>query len=303
MTHNVAHAINDVRVNFLAGGHPERRNLLSIALGDTTGTSVVLTHEVTGIAPNSRISIGLEDMHVYTVNPTTKTLTVTRGDYGTTAATHSADDVVLVGSLHSNAAILDTFNDVLKELAGRGLYDVDHVELTFSSATDGYDLTGTTNLIEVIDVETKAFIRTDWHRLDISEWRLVQTAETDDFASGNALLLTHGRVAYNGQPLRVWYKKRFTGLTTLTEDIETASGLSDDAYDLLPLGAAVRLSSGTPLLRNDLMYQPDPRRADEVPAGATIAAPSNLRRIYEQRIRQELDRQERRYPTRLRGAV
>ncbi len=66
------------------------------------------------------------------------------------------------------------------------------------------------------------------------------------------------------------------------------------------LGAAVRLASTTPLLRNDLTFQPDPRRAQEVPPGATLAAPSNLRRLYEQRVDAERGRLEARYPVRLR---
>lgn len=295
----VADLISRTR-QYLQGGHPERRNLLATALTDTTTTSVVLTYDTQGIGPNSRVSIGLEDFHVHVNDAGAKTLTVSRGDYGSTATTHSAGDVVLVGSLYSNNAILDAFNDTLLDLEGRGLYKVaTPLELTYASGTDGYDLTGVTSLLSVIEVESKAYGRTDWHRLDVGDWRVVHSAETDDFASGFALILSTSEIAYNGNQLRVWYREPFTALTAL-DDNSTDSGLDIGAEDLLVLGAAVRLAFTAPLLRNDLTFQPDPRRAAEVPPGVTLAAPSNLRRLYEQRVDAELARLDARYPVRLR---
>lgn len=292
--------VEQTRVDYLQGGLSDQRNLLSIGINDTD-TTIVLTYPTGAIAPNSRISIGLEDIHVYQVDQSTRTLTVSRGDYGSTAASHSAGDVILAGSLNSNNQILSAFNDTLLELEGRGLYAVDITELLFLTGTLTYDLSGTDGLLSIVDVATRSSTSDDWHRLDVSEWWVMQSAETDDFASGKGIVLHRDESAYTGEQLRVWYRKSFTPFTDMTGE-GTDSGLDVGAEDLLKLGAAIRLSASTPMLRNHLVAQPDLRRADEVPPGATIAAPSNLRRIYERRIQDELHRLSARYPVRLRGA-
>ncbi len=292
-----------VRVTHLRGGQGESRNTISASVSDTTGTTISLTHAFKGIAPGSRVSCELEDWHTYQSDSTAKTLTVERGAYGSTAATHTTvGTVVLLGAKHSNFEILTTANKVLKELQGKGLYKTAPVELTYAAATDGYNLAGLTDFLRVIEVYVNlpgAAAR--WSRIDITEWEVIQGAETDDFASGLALMLVNGARTASGQPIRVTCAVEFPELTALSDNVETVTGLA--TADILELGVAVSLASNTPMERNDLTRQPDPRRAAEVPPGAWLSAPNRLARRFEDRVEQELSILEKRHPVRLRTGM
>lgn len=295
---SVAEMIHTVRVTHLRGGDASRRNTLAVTMGDTTGTSMQLSYDFVQVAPGSRVSIDLEDFHVYETNAATKTLTVERGAYETTASTHAAGDVVELGSNHSSAEVLRTANSVLHELEGQRLYAVSTVELTYDSAIYGYDLTGVTGLLDVIDVEAQATYGDRWDLLDVTAWRLATLAETDDFATGNALILSGPLNVATGYKLRAKVAKSFTPLTSLNQDVETITGLN--SADVLALGTAMSLQSNMPMLRNLLDRQPDTRRAAEVPPGAQLSAPNRLARRYEERVAQELRLLELRHPRRMR---
>jgi hypothetical protein len=70
---------------------------LTTAITSTISTSVVAA-AVTNIAVGDYISIGTEYMYVSAINTGTKTLTVTRGANGSTAATHSATSTITIYS-------------------------------------------------------------------------------------------------------------------------------------------------------------------------------------------------------------
>ncbi len=291
---------NTVRVTHLNGGQGESRNTISASVSDTTTTTIALTYDFKGIAPGSRASCELEDWHVYTTDTTAKTITVERAAYGSTAATHTTvGTVVHLGAKHSNFEILTTANKVLKELQGRGLYKTATVELTYAAATDGYNLAGLTNFMRVIEVYVDhPGSAARWSRIDVTEWDVIQDAETDDFATGNALMLVNGARTASGQQVRVTCAVEFPELSALADNVESVTGLATS--DVLDLGVAVSLVSNTPLERNDLSRQPDPRRAAEVPPGAWLSAPNRIVRRFEDRVEQELSILEKRHPVRLR---
>ena len=290
--------IHAIRITHLRGGDASHRNTLGGDLSDTTGTSVSLNYDFKSIAPGSRVSIDLEDMHVFEANAASKTLVVERGAYATTATTHLEGDVMELGSRHSPAEVLRAANDVLKELEGLGLYAVDTVELVYDSIIYGYDLAGIDGLLYVIDVEAQDTIGDRYELLDITQWRMAQLAETDDFPTGNALLLHSSVDVPSGYALRVKVAKAFTPLTSLSQDVETVTGLHSS--DVLALGTALSLQSNMPMLRNSIDRQGDPRRAAEVPVGSTLSAPNRLAARYDDRVNQERRILEMKHPSRLR---
>lgn len=292
----------NLRTRFLRGGKAEQHNILSVNI-DATQTTFVTSHEIGPISKGMRVSMDLEDMHVFAVDPNTKTITVERGAYGSTAVVHTAGDVILSGSNWTDFDILAGFNRVLGDLEGKGLFDVTSANLTYNSNVDGYDITGATStLIDVIDIYSRDSGTSSlyWRRLDVGDWSLVSDADTSDFASGFGIVMRRPGVAYPGTTLRVTYRKRFGRLTALSEDVTTTASLDVVGEDLLTLGTAVDMLSSMPMARNDLSAQGDPRRAEEVPAGAWSQSPSRLARTYEKRVRDARVVLERRYPTRLR---
>ena len=122
----------------------------------------------------------------------------------------------------------------------------------------------------------------------------MQNAPTSDFPSGNALFI-YGS-AQSGNAVRVLYKGNFTTLNSLSSGVRL-SGLPDSAWDLPPMGAAVKLMASREIKRNLTESQGDTRRASEVQAGAVANSYRGLAAIRASRIAAERARLDAQYPT------
>lgn len=280
-------------------GQPEAMNKLSASV--TAGATVLaFTYELRGIQAGTIISVDLEEIYVWAVDATAKTVTdCARAFNGTLAATHAAAAPVTVAPKFSNFRVLEAVNHDLRDLSSptNGLFQIKTVDVTFNPTRYGYDMTGVTDLIAVADVRyrTPGPERT-WPR--ITAWTLERnmpsTGTYGDFPSGFALMIYEA--AYPGLPLRVRYKAPFASLGALSDDVGAVSGLPDSAVDIPPIGAAVRLAAGREIRRNFDEGQGEPRRAEEVPAQANVAATRDLQRLRRDRIQAEAARLGRHYP-------
>lgn len=288
--------VNRVRTQMLSGQR-EEHNRLGGAL-TSSATSVSFDFDLGAVKPGAVLNVGTERMYVWTVAESTKTATVERGWAGTTAAAHSSGDLVTVNGRFPSDVVLDRVNDELRSLSSplNGLFKMSTVDLTYNAAVEGYDLTGVSSLIEVYDVRFKqAGSFKDWPR--VHNWDFAASMSTDEFASGHALWVPNGEP---GQTVRVWYKAPFSSLSSLSDDVETVSGLPASAIDLLEIGAQMRLAATRDGKRNFIEAQPQPRRAEEVPNGAWMDTASGLRALRRDRISEERSRLQSLYPLRRR---
>ena len=293
-----AEVINVTRNDFLLAGGGEQRNRLSSAV-DSSVTSFQFTYDVDRLGSGTKLSVDNEDLSVWDVNVSSKTATVQRGDYGSTAAAHVDDSVVIVNpSVATPAAVGRAVNSELRALSSRhsGLYQMKYVDLTYDSSREGYDLTGLTNFLSIWQIRYKATgSEIDWPIL--SEWSHQPLAPTSDFASGQVLFIRED--AQQGNPVRVWYRASFNTLSAPTDDVTAVSGLHVEAHDILSIGAAWRLTAGREVARNIYENQGDTRRATEVPPGANLGASRNLDALRADRIKEEAARLASLYPIRL----
>lgn len=270
----------------LLSGLQAERN--SLAADYTAGSGTLqFSAALGGIAPGIRISIGLNTFYVRTVNQAGQSATVFGGQEGSTDANAATAAIVRVAPRFTDFEILDALNGDLSSLSSpdSGLYQVKAASLTYSNGTIGYDLSGVTDVIDIIDVrvQTNSSFK-DWPRLNQSDWRLDRSADTSVFASGLALQVWDG--GYAGLPVRVIYRAPFTPLATLAADVAT-TGLPATAYDLPAWGAALRLMAPREVKRNFTESQPDTRRAGEVPAGAVAGSYRGIAALRAQRINEE----------------
>lgn len=279
----------------LLAGTREEINVLATTLSDTTGTSVVLSSEISGIQQGSVIEIEDELMYVRSADSGTKTATVIRGYEGSTAATHTSGVAVVVNPKFSRLGLLDMLNDALDDLSGEGLFTMNSLELTYTSSREGYNLTGLTNVEDVYAVyyQDTGSLK-EWPRIPRNQWELRRNAETDDFASGLQLVV-YG-YAQPGRQLRVQYKSPFTRLTATSQSIESDAGFPSRAIRLLKVATAMQMVYWRETMRNVFESQGDTRRAQEVPAGANIGAARAWEVRYEKAVQNELDRLARQYP-------
>lgn len=276
-----------------------KRDTLNRLNGALTLADTSLVYEFANNAPvaGGRVSVDMQDFHVWSNDPATKTATIQTIAGGD--ATHADKALVRVNATYTPFEIGQAINDELDSLPGEGLFSFDTVEVTFSPSRAGYDLTGVTAFEgghRVSWLSTSSSGR--WIPVDRRLWSIEPAHDTDDFASGYALMLRDPNIE-SGARVRVLYRKPFTALnlttTGLAESVETISTADSWVVPILSAGAAVRLTLGESVARADLSAQGDTRRADEVSTSDARLAPTPLQFERQSAIRRACREQKRKY--------
>lgn len=286
--------IEETRRLLLSGQRPAMNALSAgIVAGDTT---LSFTYDLGLLVAGAYIAIDLEIMYVWSASSTGKTAVVQRGMLGSTAASHSSGAIAYVNPKFPAFSVFQALNADLDDLSApsNGLYQVVDVDLTYNPAIMGYDLTGATDVIDVLRVRAQyPGPENDWP--EIRRYQLVIDASTSSFTSGWGLVLYEG--GSPGRTIRVTYSAPFTHFTDTSTTL-AATGLPASAADLPPLGAALRLTGFREVKRNFDESQGDTRRASEVPPNAQLAGYSAIARERARRIRSEADKIASTYPIR-----
>lgn len=292
--------IQETRRHVFSGSR-EEMNKLAGAISSTSSTSFTATYTIGGIQAGSVVEIDTELMYVWAADSTSKVVTVERGHLGSTAATHTDLSLVRVNPKFSNFAIFQAINEELADLSSplNGLFRVGTVDLTYNATYRGYDLTGVTDLIDILEIRYES-IGPDRYWPEIRNWSLSRNLATSEFSSGMALFLAEG--ADQGSAIRVRYKAPFTALSSVSDNVTTVSGLHAQALDIPPLGAAARLVAPREVKRAFSEHQGEPRRAEEVRAGDQLRGAQGLLSLRRSRVQAEAARLYAMYPPRLQGA-
>lgn len=279
----VQQLIDRIRRDHLAQGRVEPRNKLSSPALYSDET-LAFTYDLDNIMAATMISIGLEDMYVWSADPTSKTAVVDRGADGTTAVAHTTTERVRVSPRWSDYQILRAVNDELANLYAQGLYKVATTDVTFTGATIGYPMPA--GVSSVRKVWAEAYAGEDWQEL--GGWKLEHNQDTTDFPTGNALYVR--LPGYEGRTLHVEYRGEFTPLATLADVVATVSGLPASAEDVVALGAAISILVGREVSHRLMETQGSTRRAEENPPGAAAQSFTPIIRQYQARLAAEKKR-------------
>lgn len=281
-------------LSYLQTGVRVERDLLATTMNSSVG-SVVSTYSRPGIKAGAKLSLDLEDMHVWSVSGATAT--VQRGEFGSTAAAHSSGAIIHVNAEFTPFEVFKQINNELKSLSAprNGLFVPRTVTLTYNPSIFGYNLTGVTNIDGILRVLAEATgSAKQW--APITDYRIERNLPTGDFASGFALFVPRGAP---GRDIRVVYRGQFSEMDALADDVETNTGLPYSCFDILAMGAALRCAAPAEIDRNQMGAQGSGRRSSEVPAGARLNAVRGLAQLRQDRISQERARLSRRFPTRM----
>ena len=283
----------DTARSYLMSGYSEERNQLSVAY--TAGNpTLTFLYPVNGIRPGARLSIGTNTFYVWAVDG--QVATVSAGEDSSTDANAPIGTVVKVAPRFTDNDILRAISDDLNDLSSpsSGLFGIGTIDLTYNAIVNGYDLSDASELMSIYEVKyLTPGPQMDNPRIHTAGWRLNRNAITTQFPSGISLQLFEP--AYPGYNLRIVYRKYFTVPTTSTANASTV-GLLPSAYDLPPIGAAIRLMAGREIKRNFTESQGDTRRAGEVAPGAIMQSSRNLQVLRQQRITSESARLDALYP-------
>lgn len=278
----------------LMSGFTENRNKLSVAY--TKGaTTLSFQYPPNGIRDGARLSIGTNTFYVWSVDG--QVAQVSGGEDGSTDQDLPAGSLVRVSPHFTDDEIVKALAGDLNDLSSpsNGLFGIQTVDLTYNAIVNGYDLGATAD--DILSIYEIKYLtpgpQMDNPRIHTTGWRLNRNAITSTFPSGTSIQLFEP--AFPGYNVRVVYRSSFSMPTTLYANV-SATGLQASAYDLPPIGAAIRLMAGREVKRNFTESQGDTRRASEVPPGAVSASSRNLQILRQQRITSEAAKLEALYP-------
>lgn len=290
----LAQEILDTAMSYLYTGVRVERDKLASGVSAGAG-SVTSTYSRQGIQAGAKLSIDLEDYHVWDVAGAIAT--VQPGEFGSTTSDHATGAIIHINAEFTPFEVFREINNELRGLSSpsNGLYAVAEVEVDYNPVTLGYDLTSTTAIIQVLNVQAETIgPEKNWEQ--VRDWRYELNQDTTVFPSGNALFT---RAGYPGRKIRVTYSTSFGLLTSLTDDVQAVTGLSYTAHDILSLGAVLRCAVPTEIDRNSMSSQGSGRRQAEVPSGARLNAFRGVAQLRAQRIREEATRLNVDWPARL----
>lgn len=266
--------------------------------GDLTlsATTVTFAEALGGVTAKSVISVGLEDMYVWSVDAEAKTADVQRGYGGSVVSAHSDQDLVEVNARFTAFELFGHVNTDLTDLCApqNGLYQIRTLDLTAVSGREGYDFPAV-GFLSVADVRWPAIdnVSKQFYGLDVT---VRDGMPTTTFPSGTALFV-NGVPPLPGQTVTVRYRAVFDPLTSLDDDVEATTGLPSSALDLPALGAAIIAMAGRPVGRAQYTTQGDTRRAGEVSVGEVLNSAAALRQQRANRIVSEANRLAQQWPT------
>lgn len=282
-----ADLVGATRRHLQGGGRPQL-NLLDATVSDTT-TTIGVTYDLNGIQPGAYLAVGLEVMYVWEVNSADKTAVVQRAQQGSAAASHPSGSVVYVNAPFTDWDIFNALNAELTALSSpiNGLYQIRSADLLAVSGQEGYDFP-TVGFLSVADIrwQETGTVSHEWPEL--TDYTVSQNLPMSAFPSGTALFFNTALPSAQ-QTVRVRYRAQLDTFTDLTDDV-AGTGLPGTAWDIPPLGAAITVMSGRPVVRADTSSQGDTRRADEVRVGDVISSTAALRAQRSRRVGEEAAR-------------
>lgn len=280
----------------LLSGTVEQRNKLAVAV-DASEVSFVTTYDVGGLRPGTVFEIDSELCYIWEVNQGTKTLSVERGYAGTTPAAHDEGDVITINPRFPKVQLFDALNQDIDDLSSpaHGLFAVVNVDLSYNGSDRQIDITGATNVIDLIEVRLR-YLSDDYPI--IRGARLQRNLPTTDFPSGYSIVFDDDLMAGS---LRVTYKSGFSRVSSLTDNIQTVAKVPTTMEDILEMGVIMRVLSSREIKRSFLEAQGDTRRPDEVPVGGMRDSFANVLRLRRDRIIAEKAKLIRQYPLTIRS--
>jgi hypothetical protein len=280
--------------SYLMSGYAENRNQLAVAYTAGSGT-LTFSYALEGIRPGARLCIGINTFYVWSVNG--QTATVSGGEDSSTDANAPIGSLVRVAPRFTDSEIWDQLGNDLGDLSSpsNGLFGINSVDLTYNATINGYDLGPISD--QILSVYEVKYLtpgpQLDNPRITTNGFRLNRNAINTQFPSGISLQLF--QPAMPGYNVRVVYRSVFTMPSTSFANV-SSTGLLPSAYDLPPLGAAIRLMEGREIKRNFTEGQGDTRRAGEVAPGAILQSARGLQQMRAQRIAAEAAKLDALYP-------
>ena len=281
---------------------PVEIDVLNGAINDTV-TSLTSTNGVAGLRVGALIQLDYELMRITSV--VGNTVSVIRGQGGTTAATHGNGALIEVQPRFTRHSLQESMKEEIDSWNESRIFQADWTTITVnpSGGVMTYEVFTTTaevdEWVRPLEVQLRNPSATDGrYRNPKCRFRKVQT---DDYGSGLAIEFLDARLPLNFTDVNIKYAKKLdTSTFDTTTDLETTCGLSAGMLPAAMYGTMGRVLVGRESRRVVRQREGQSRDPQQVREGATFQTGAAFRQMAQDTLNQEAIRLNREHPTKVR---
>ena len=295
MSYTFAQMVDEVRGS-LAGYTLRQDRITNLATAiNATDLSVVI-----GSSENLAkgvIEIDEELLWINTFDRTNNTLNVIpgfgRGYSGTTPSPHAQNAQVTLTPTFPKVNVKKAINDTINSLYPK-LFAVGHTTFTFNAAQIAYPLPDDARDVLYISWQTPGPSK-EW--LPVNHWRIDRMANVPAFNTTKTVNIYEKIVP--GRTVQVYYSTIPNTLTNGTDDFATVTGLPESSRDVVTFGASYRLLSYLDTGRINLSSAEADINDAKLPSTAGASASKYIFALYQQRLQEESNKLQDRFPIRI----
>ena len=229
-----------------------------------------------------------------------------RAYLGTTLAAHTAGTKVTIAPTFPRFTIKRAINDTISAI-GSSIFAANTTTITSNSAVSAFRLpAGTATTLSIRGILAVAYqalgASKEW--IPIRNYRFDGNANTTAFTSGQSIsiydYIPSGRtvqVVYSTNP--VPFSDLSTTALTNAQVFETISGLPVSCKDLVILGATYRLLSNLDPARASMVSPQADETDSKRPYGSSQSLTKQVYALFNQRLNEEIKKQQDKYPIRV----
>jgi hypothetical protein len=216
-----------------------------------------------------------------------------RGYMGTTASPHAENARVILTPTFPVNMISQAINDSINSLYPK-LFQVASTTFTFNAAQIAYPLPDDARDLLFISWQTPGPSR-EW--LPVNHWRIDRMANVTAFNTNKTVNIYEKIVP--GRTVQVYYSTIPSNLTNGSDDFAAITGLPESSRDVVTLGAAYRLLSYVDTGRINLSSAEADLADTKLPSTAGASASKYVFALYQQRLQEEANKLQDRFPIRI----
>ena len=270
------------RTTYLTAAIDNNDLSMALASGDNIGKGI--------------LEIDDELIHIDSVDRSDRSAVISpfgRGYRGTTAAAHTVNTKVTFAPSFPRISVKRAINDTLRAVYPN-VYGVASHTFTFNASQNTYSLPVAAETVLAVSWDS---IGPSGEWIPVRRWRHDPMAATVDYSNGNTITLNEAIVP--GRTVQVVYAKTPTPLSADADVFTTTTGLEETSRDLIVYGASYRMASFLDPGRLTFT-SPEADQNDQTrPFGSGTSTARYLLALYQQRLQEETNRLNGKYPVRV----
>jgi hypothetical protein len=221
-----------------------------------------------------------------------------RAYLGTTLAAHTAGTKVTIAPTFPRFVIKRAINDTISAI-GSSIFAAKTTTITSNSAVSAFRLptTGTTLDIRSILAVAYQALGSSKEWIPIRSYRFDGNANSTAFTSGQTLSIYD--YIPSGRTVQVVYSTNPTSFSTNADVFTTQTGLPESCKDLVILGATYRLLSNLDPARASMVSPQADETDSKRPYGSSQSLTKQVYALFNQRLNEEIKKQQDKYPIRV----